>query len=188
MSAWIVNRDHLDLLLTAALEWDLVTSEHVDATGRLLWKENLASVAHRYPADRDGSRPGPDGFRDRDVDTYHFRPYPGRVDPEVVAMAGASLIYHSCEHPGWAVSDACRWVTQLRAEATARIPAYLAEYGPVDPARQTRREHGWYVLIDLKGNRSVRPHDGWFVPGRQVFTRAAQLRTPPAARTPLPGR
>lgn len=184
MSAWIVNRDHLDLLLTAALEWDLITGEHADATGRLLWKENLASVAHRYPADRDGHRPGPNGLRDRDVDTYQFRPYPGRVDPEVVAMAAASLIYQSCERPGWAVSDARHWVTRLREQATARIPAYLAEYGPVDPTRQAPGEHGWYVLIDEEGNRTIQSSDGWSVPSRQVFTRAAQLRTPPTSSAP----
>ncbi|WP_123606846.1 hypothetical protein [Micromonospora sp. Llam0] len=153
-------------------------------TGRLLWKEDLASVAHRYPVDRDGDRPGPDGFRDRDVDTYRFRSYPGRIDPEVVAVAAASLIYQSCEHPGWTASDAYRWVTRLRQQAKACIPAYLAAHGPVDPARQAPGEHGWYILIDLQGNRTVRPGDGWSVPSREVFTRASQLRT---RRRPVPG-
>jgi hypothetical protein len=59
MSAWIVSSDHLDLLLTAALAWDLTIPEHADETGRMLWKENLASAAHRYPTDRDRDRPRP---------------------------------------------------------------------------------------------------------------------------------
>jgi hypothetical protein len=70
-------------------------------------------------------------------------------------------------------------VTRLHAAANARIPAYLAEYGPVDPNRQARGEHGWYVLIDQNHKRHVRSGDGWAVPDRGVFTRAAALRTTP---------
>lgn len=179
MSAWIVSRDHLDLLLTAAVAWDLTAAEQADETGRMLWKENLASVAYLYPADRDGDRPGPLGFRDRDVDTYRFRCYPGRVDPEVVATAAASLAYQSCEHPGWKASTARQWVTRLHEHASTRIAAYLAEYGPVDPERQAPGEHGWYVLVDQNGNRHNTSGDGWTVPDRGVFTRAAALRTTP---------
>jgi hypothetical protein len=143
----------------------------------MLWKENLTSVAYRYPADRDGDRPGPENFRDSDVDTYRFRCYPGQVDPEVVATAATSLAYQSCEHPDWAASAACRWVTRLREHANERIPAYLADHGPVDPNRQGHGEHGWYVLIDQNNNRQVRSGDGWSAPDRGVFTRAAALRT-----------
>ncbi|GAA4259848.1 hypothetical protein [Dactylosporangium darangshiense] len=188
MSAWIVSRDHLDLLITAAVAWSLTTTGDADDIGRTLWRENLASVAYRYPADRDGTRPAPHGFRDRDVDTYRFRPYPGRIDPEVVTAAAASLEYQSCEHPGWPDSTACRWVHELHAAATVRIPAYLAQYGPVDPNRQGRNENGWYVLIDQHGNRQIRSADGWSVPDRDVFTRAAALRVaqqPPLGDCPV---
>ncbi len=43
MSAWIVSRDHLDLLLTAAQAWGITNAEHADDTGRMLWNENLAA-------------------------------------------------------------------------------------------------------------------------------------------------
>jgi hypothetical protein len=43
--------------------------------------ENLHSVAYSYPADPDGDRTGPIDFNDRDVDAYHFRPYPGPIGP-----------------------------------------------------------------------------------------------------------
>lgn len=179
MSAWIVSRDHLDLLLTAALAWDITPPGEADRTGRMLWKENLASVAYRYPHDRDGDRPGPIDFRDRQVDTYRFQPYPGPVDPEVVATAAASLAYQSCEHPDWPSSTACRWTMHLREQATARIAAYLDQHGPVDPKRQTGGEQGWYVLVDLHGQKQIRCGDSWSVPDRGVFTRAIELRTPP---------
>ncbi|GGN37949.1 hypothetical protein FHR83_005397 [Actinoplanes campanulatus] len=177
MSAWIVDRDHLDLLLTAAVQWDLITADQADDTGRMLWKENLTSVAYRYPRDRDGgSRPGPHGFRDRDVDTYRYRPYPGRIDPEVIEAAAASLRHQSCEHPDWQHSAAARWVNRLHRLATESIPAFLAEYGPVDPRRQGPGEDGWYTLTDLTGQQQVRSADGWNVPDRDVLRRAAALR------------
>ena len=179
MSAWIVSRDHIDLLLTAALAWEITAPGDTDVTGRMLWKENLTSVAHRYPHDRNGDRPGPIDFRDRHVDTYRFQPYPGPVDPEVVAAAAASLGYQSSEHPGWTYSSAYRWTTHLRERATARVAAYLKEHGPVDPKRQTRGEQGWYTLVDLHGQEHIRCGDGWSVPDRDVFTRAAALRTLP---------
>ena len=119
MSAWIVSHDHLDLLLTAAVAWEITPPGEADETGRMLWKENLASGAYRYPRDRDGDRPGPIDFRDRHVDTYRFQPYPGPVDPEVVATAAASLACQSREHPGWTYSTACRWTTRLHEPATA---------------------------------------------------------------------
>jgi hypothetical protein len=182
MSAWIVSRDHIDLLLTAAAAWEVTAPGETDQTGRVLWKENLASVAYRYPHDRDGDRPGPIDFRDRHVDTYRFQPYPGPVDPEVVAAAAASLAYQSCEHPGWSSSAAYRWITHLHEQATARVAAYLDEYGPVDPKRQTRGEQGWYVLVDLDGHEHLRCGDGWSVPDRGVLTRASKLRTLAAAK------
>lgn len=179
MSAWIVNRDHLDLLLTAAVEWKLITAEQADQTGRMLWKENLASVAHRYPNDRDGGRPGPCDSRDGDVDVdaYQYRPYPGRIDPEVVTMAAASLAYQSCEHSGWSTSTACQWVTGLRARADDETAAYIAVYGPVDLNLQQRGDHSWYKLPDGNGNYVIRCGDAWSVPDRDVFNRAAALRT-----------
>lgn len=182
MSAWIVSRDHLDLLLTAAIAWAITTAGEADETGRMLWKENLASVAHRYPYDRDGDRPGPNDFRDRHVDTYRFQLYPGPVDPEAVAAAAASLACQSCEHPGWTSSTACRWTTRLREEASIRITAYLEEHGPVDPQRQTRGEQGWSVMVDLHGQEHIGCGDGWSVPDRGVFTRAIELRTRAAVR------
>lgn len=50
MSAWIVTRDHLDLLLTAALAWHLTPAERADKTGRLLWKENCLPDECLQPA------------------------------------------------------------------------------------------------------------------------------------------
>jgi hypothetical protein len=50
----------------------------------------------------------------------------------------------------------------------------------VDPDRQARGEHGWHVLTDHDGTRHVRSADGWAVTDRNVFIRAAALRTAPS--------
>lgn len=184
MSAWIVNRNHLDLLLTAALAWDLAVPEQADEIGRMLWAENLASVAYRYPDDSDGDRPGPLGFHDENANAYWLRAYPGPVDPEVVATAATSLAYQSCEHPAWATSRARAWTTRLREEATTRIGAHIDRHGPIDPARRAPGEHGWYISIDEHQHRHVTCGDGWDVQDRGVFTRAAALRSPVSPNHP----
>ena len=61
MSAFFLPKTHIDLLVSAAVEWKLwaarpdaggglgeTGAEHADAIGRMLWKENAASVRHRY--------------------------------------------------------------------------------------------------------------------------------------------
>jgi hypothetical protein len=183
MSAWIVGSDHLDMLLTAAVDWNLLDPEEADATGRMLWRENLASVAYRYPDDIDGDRPGPLSFKDSDVDTYEFRNYPGRVDPQVVEFAALSLRYQSCEHPGWPSSQASAFVARLHTAAADRIDAYVTEHGPINPDRQPAGQYGWYHVVDLQGRSELGCSDGWDPPDRGVFLRAAALRTPPRSHT-----
>tara|TARA_Y100001963_G_scaffold122057_1_gene171106 strand:- start:78 stop:638 length:561 start_codon:yes stop_codon:yes gene_type:complete len=41
--------------------------------GRVLWSLNLDAVKARYPGDRDGQRPGPNDFRDCDVQKYEWK-------------------------------------------------------------------------------------------------------------------
>ena len=47
----------------------------------------------------------------------------------------------------------------------------------MDPQRQTRDEHGWYVLVDPDGQEHIRCGDGWNAPDCDVFTRAIGLRS-----------
>ena len=76
MSAWIVSRKHIDYIVAAAIQAELI-SMSPDETGRMLWRECLASVAYRYPGDTgNGDRPGPVDFKDSDVDTYTWTETP----------------------------------------------------------------------------------------------------------------
>jgi hypothetical protein len=72
VSAWIVARAHIDVLVQGLCEGEHVMHLDPDEVGRVLWRECLLSVAHRYPDAGDGDHPGPLDFRDNDsdVDTH----------------------------------------------------------------------------------------------------------------------
>ncbi|MCL2393051.1 MAG: hypothetical protein FWC87_00060 [Acidimicrobiaceae bacterium] len=100
MSAWIVSKRHIDHMVTALIARELVSPLEADPIGRMLWRENLKSVAYRYPSDVDGTRPGPMSFRDGDVERYEWRETPVLDDLQTLVTFHC-YGYQSCEHPGW---------------------------------------------------------------------------------------
>lgn len=152
MSAYVVDHDHIDAILTVATGWNVdcrwVTGEDIDEqdwrshvyrgigygtgrseltpVGRMLLTENVRSVAYRYPGCDADQLPGSIG---QTVDGYEFRrvPYPeydfGPVD-------GLSLLscyeYQSCEHPDWRRSEAWRFCQSLRSALISVLPGYDA--------------------------------------------------------------
>jgi hypothetical protein len=141
MSAWIVDKVHIDLLVSLALfpdrhgesplRWFTRAQEArekpaftPDEIGRMLWQENLRSVAARYPGDGDGQRPGPTKFRDSHVRTYKHTEQPYQLTPAEGLQALACYEYQSCEHDGWEKSDAHRFCEILRSSLITRIPGY----------------------------------------------------------------
>lgn len=112
MSAWIVTKKHIDYLVTAAINAELIAPSKADETGRMLWAENLKSVADRYPNDRDGDRPGPADFGDRDVERYQWRETPVLIGGALAKTVGC-YDYQSCEHDDYQHGEAYRLVLQL---------------------------------------------------------------------------
>lgn len=113
MSAWIVSKTHIDLMvdtlehgpvMPAWKTWQggqsLNASER-NALGRTLWQECLRSVAARYPRDVDGERPGPINFHDIDTITYIHQPQPYRLTPAEANSLFRCYRYQSCEHGEW---------------------------------------------------------------------------------------
>ncbi len=145
MSAFLVHPGHIDYLVSAAIAanipyggvrygGDRVELGNADDAGRMLWRENLASVAYRYGDDRD-SLPGPVPFPD--VETYTFRQF-RTLSPVQAFMATACYEYQSCEHPGWEASDALAFCSQLRRDIIAILPGYEDADWEIDQRGSTR--------------------------------------------------
>jgi hypothetical protein len=180
MSAWVVTKEHIDLMVRAAVQrgcrmdtgrehiylrqlaegdeapegdaysitdygngtrilyW-LNSAEHADDLGRLLWWENMRSVAYRYDECDLGTLPGPIDFDAEQTTTYRYpvtlEVYAPRPDPVVVLKSISCYEYQSCEHPDWPTSDAqtiCRW---LRDKMISSLPGYAEAPWGIDPAR-----------------------------------------------------
>ncbi len=113
MSCYVVSREHIDHIVTGLIRAELVAMTP-DEIGRMLWRENLISVACRYPDDEDGERPGPVDFRDSDVLTYTYTERT-ELDAKTLKTTLASYRYQSCEHRGWDGSDAQVVTAKLEA-------------------------------------------------------------------------
>lgn len=146
MSAWIVSKAHIDAIVYAALcypspssslTWKdsegrkqslsrASTSEVRDYVGRMLWMENLVSVAYRYPDDKDGQRPGPGGLTQAEIIGYTYA-VPRRRPSVVEALKLINCFsYQSCEHPGWEKSEALAFCTVLTSALIDELPGYEA--------------------------------------------------------------
>lgn len=145
MSAWIVSRAHIDVMVQALCESEMV-AEHPDLVGRMLWSENVFSLAYCYPGDGDGDRPGPIDFRDDDALTYTYRRPSVRLTRHDVLIALQCWDYQSCEHPGYGESEPCRWVDRLikslQAAGADREPLTKADVNGYT------RDIAWGYLVD----------------------------------------
>ena len=145
MSAYIVNPEHIGILAAyaavndrAIYEWrmsnNILTAQNV-AKGLAL--ENIRSVAHRYPDDKDGHRPGPN-LKDADIveacQIYagHFAKRMGGVivmaedvlEPVQVLKLVRSLDYQSCETDDWETTLAAQQLRWISGEAISRLDGY----------------------------------------------------------------
>lgn len=155
MSCYIVDREHIDTLLLAATQlgrgsgitWqgdeendadmrDLTSAGigcnfrtsrgDLSPVGRMLWRENVRSVQHRYPDTiEDGVMPGPISFDELEAMAYTV---PGRMfgpilHPAKVLVALSAYEYQTCEHPGWRDSEAHAFCESLREAALGAIIA-----------------------------------------------------------------
>lgn len=145
MSAYICNPEHIGILAAyaavndcAIYKWrmsnNILTAQNV-AKGLALG--NIRSVAHRYPDDKDGQRPGPN-LKDADIveacQIYagHFAKRMGGVivmdedvlEPVQVIKLVRSLDYQSCETDGWPLTLAARQLDWIMGEAISRLPGY----------------------------------------------------------------
>ena len=97
MSAWIVSKKHIDVLVAAA---DLPTQAERNELGQLLWDENHKSVNYRYTEQRPTPR-------------YTFTAPPAPLNTPTILKQINCLDYQSCEHEGWGSSKAFAWLKKL---------------------------------------------------------------------------
>jgi hypothetical protein len=138
MSAYIVDRETISLLVTAGIQWDVATGDPT-TLGQMLWDENIASVAYRYGEDlsipyNTANLPGP---VDEDC-LYDHVPTDTSIDAEAVSDACRCYAYQSCEHPTWETSDACQYTTLLRQMADTKTTEQRQAQEAID--RQARIE------------------------------------------------
>lgn len=114
MSAFIVDKHHIDHIVTTANRWEMREANTPDELGRTLWTENVKSVAYRYSEPTDMT----------EAAEYRW-PVFGRVLKPVEALKAINCLeYQSCEHPAWQTSEARRFCESFKAEAIGRLDGY----------------------------------------------------------------
>lgn len=123
MSAFVVSKTDIDILVTAIAKLKPAGHGLVDfnAIGRLLWRENVASVTYRYrhiPRDELEAQ-----FPElKAVEAYRFKPR--RVRPEAVAKIANCYDYQTCEHDGYEASQARQIYLAIKAGYPETLPGY----------------------------------------------------------------
>jgi hypothetical protein len=121
MSAWVVTKHHIDVLVSAAIERSLaiklegagvlvpVTPANATFVGRMLLRENITSVVHRYRLCGTG-----EAFDYlRGLVRYEFTFYPA-IRPSAIAQALECYDYQACEHDTYETSAAAFFVSQMK--------------------------------------------------------------------------
>jgi hypothetical protein len=102
MSAWLVSKEHIDVLVTAALAFKLIEESGATIVGEDLWQENVKSLEYRYPNGHDET-PEP----------YHFSPRPTE-DLFYIAKQASYYDYQACEHPSYPGSASARHIVAIQ--------------------------------------------------------------------------
>lgn len=111
MSAWVVSKAHIDVLVNAAAQFELIDNlREANTAGRLLWLENYRSVNFRY---------------DEELEPIQYK-----INTMEDVFHAAAILrvldcyeYQSCEHPDWENSEAFVFCARLRVAALHRLPA-----------------------------------------------------------------
>ena len=88
-----------------------VTLDNAGTWGAALLAENRRSVNHRYDEDEIEA-------------PYVFTQIHGTFNPVAILKAVSCYEYQSCEHPGWAASEAYDFCQALRARMIRQLAGY----------------------------------------------------------------
>lgn len=139
MSAYICNPEHFGILAAFAVQhrccitpWHSTGEiETAQAIARGLARENIRSVAHSYPNDVSGSRPGP-CLHDSEIEeaaaiyAAYFVTHPQGLAPIQIIKLSQSLDYQSCETDDWKDTLAWRQLDWINGAAIRCLNGYEA--------------------------------------------------------------
>lgn len=106
MSAWIVSKAHIDVLVHAMGRRELFDSITLDEAGQRLWDENYRSVNYRYQENAQTPR-------------YTYEQPPVKWSPDQLTKILGCYEYQSCESHNFEDTEAGLWCLDLR-EALVR--------------------------------------------------------------------
>lgn len=116
MSAFVCMPEHLGALAAAMVHYELETD--AAEVAETLARENIRSVAFRYPSDKDGGRPGPCLYDSQIVQAA--RCYAAHYVSHGLPVNARDLInmircyeYQTCESPDWERTQAIMKVRML---------------------------------------------------------------------------
>jgi hypothetical protein len=154
MSAWVVSKEHIDVILAAAIaaaEEPFTWAEplrdvrffdnepdELARLGELLLQENVRSVRARYAHKPDVNRMIP---------SWALEPYvfddPGFVPTPVEGLRALDCLeYQSSEHRAWETSEAKAFCEALRQRLTMQLPGYKQAPWVWEPDDIARRRKG----------------------------------------------
>ena len=123
MSAFLCHHSHITALAVYAARHRLQGWNDANQVGQMLHAENVRSVNYRY-----GEASKPD-FAVCEWAAFH------EFSQVQILKAVRCLRYQSCEHPGWAESEACRLLEAIIGSTSVDMPGYDdAEWEITPPA------------------------------------------------------
>jgi hypothetical protein len=129
VSAYIVGDDHIDALLTYAIDnkvgyyvnngWVYIDDRNVTEIGRILMTENERSVAHRYGDNRLDEMTG-----EETAANYKYRRWRKPLQALEVIKGCNCFDYQACETDDYDQSLAKTIVGAIRERAVYKLPGY----------------------------------------------------------------
>jgi len=130
MSAYIVDHDHIDALLSYAIEHRArytalqscveITALNATEIGRILLDENERSVRCRYADCSPDELPG----SGQESASYNFRPWSKPLQALTILKACEGFDYQACEADNYDQSIASNIIDAIRKIAIYRLPGF----------------------------------------------------------------
>jgi hypothetical protein len=111
MSAFTVNKQTIDAIVTFAKRKRMYENDMLNRIGQILWDANFKSVNHRYNENTIAPN-------------YEFKTHGLDMTAVCVLKLIACLNYQCCEFDEWPETEAFRILERIKNRAIASLPGY----------------------------------------------------------------